>query len=315
MSDRLCVVAGIDLGGTKCLGVLATPDGRQIADRRVSVADAGDAEGALAQVVHGLLEDARASDATIVGFGIGVPAVIDPQTGRAGRAPHTGWDGFDVAAILSDLPAPWWVDNDVNLAALGEGAVGQARGVADYAVVAIGTGLGGAIVSGGRLLRGRHGAAGELGELPDVGGNWATQLEQTLSGTALTSRVAAVVSRTPATADVFGVAPDARSLVLAALAGDDQARDLLAPALDGLAATIRTLAAVVDPALVILDGSVGRGLAAFLPDVVDRVVGVTSAPPNVVVSQLQPSATAQGAIQLAIKHLGAPTTTVEEGAR
>lgn len=57
------------------------------------------------------------------------------------------------------------VDNDVNLSAVAEGAEGQARGMRDYAVISIGTGLGGAVVTNGQLVRGRHNAAGELGLL------------------------------------------------------------------------------------------------------------------------------------------------------
>ena len=297
------LVAGIDLGGTKCLGVLATPAGQVIAERQFPVAEAGGAAQALTRATRELVALAEADRASIAGFGIGVPAVIDPTSGHAVRAPHAGWDGFDLQDHLKGLPAPHWIENDVNLAALGEGMSGRARGVADYAVIAVGTGLGGAIVSGGRLLRGSHGAAGELGGLPGLDPQLpGSDLEQTLSGAAIATRVATYLADHPAAAAELASA-DARAVFEAAANGSAAGADLLAPVLQALAASISALSAVVDPALVILDGSVGRGLAPFLPRVLDLVGRITPCPPEVVVSDLEPSATAIGAVRLALQNL------------
>ncbi len=309
------VVAGIDLGGTKCLGVLATPTGRPLVERQFAVAEAGSAEGALIRATRELTIVAQAQDATIAGFGIGIPAVIDPATGYAVRGPHTGWDGFDLAAHLEPLPAPVWVENDVNLAALAEGLVGRARGIADYAVIAVGTGLGGAIVSGGRSLRGSNGGAGELGGLPGVDPHARpADLEQTLSGAAIASRVAAYLADHPEAVHELGEDADARALFRAAANGSEAAKTLLAPVLQALAVSISTLSAVVDPAVVILDGSVGRALAPFIPRVLDLVRPVTAVPPEVVISDLEPSATALGAVHLAIQKLALTDPHREEGA-
>jgi predicted NBD/HSP70 family sugar kinase len=307
------LVAGIDLGGTKCLGVLADPDGRVVAERQLVVAEVGSAEAALESMFQHVTAAAAHRGATIAALGLGIPAVIDPVTGLAVRGPNTGWDGFDLAPALSGFPAPSAVENDVNLAALAEGCVGQARGVETYAVIAVGTGLGGAIMTGRHLLRGANNAAGELGVLPapsaasDIAPSRLTEtaasqpaanLEQVLSGAAIARAAAAYVAQHPSAAAELGVDPDARAVFAAARRRLPAGEALLTPVLEALAYAVVALSAVVDPALIILDGSIGRSLAPFL-DRIDLPPELPS-PPRLVVSDLQPSATALGAIHLAL---------------
>ena len=95
---------------------------------------------------------------------VGVPAIVDPVTGRAVGGPNVHWDGFPLVATWREhLEAPFVVDNDVNLAALGHAWKGDANGRADFVVLSLGSGVGAAVVADGHLLRGRHGAAGEIG--------------------------------------------------------------------------------------------------------------------------------------------------------
>jgi glucokinase-like ROK family protein len=109
------------------------------------------------------------------GIGIAVPGPVEFQTGRPISPPiMPGWDGYPIRDRFADrYRAPVWVDNDVNVLALGEWRSGVAAGHDDVVVVKIGTGIGAGIISGGRLHRGAQGSAGDVGHIqivddPDV---------------------------------------------------------------------------------------------------------------------------------------------------
>ncbi|MDR1512274.1 MAG: ROK family protein [Propionibacteriaceae bacterium] len=304
------LIAGVDLGGTKCLGVLAGADHVVRAESQLSVARSGSAEEALEVTLEDLRSIAAAQGAEIAALGVGIPAVVDPRTGLAVRGPNAGWDGFDLDAVLRRLGVPFGVENDVNLAALAEGDVGQAVGVETYAVIAIGTGLGGAVVNQRRCLPGANNAAGELGILPvapfaDPAGR--SNLEQILSGKAIADNAAAYLAEHPAARRELGSDPDAKAVFAAALDGSPAGQALLAPVLRALAYAVTALSAVIDPGLVVLDGSVGRALAPFL-DKIQFPPGLPA--PRLAVSRLEPSATALGALRLA-STLPRPTTVKE----
>jgi glucokinase-like ROK family protein len=101
------------------------------------------------------------------GVGIAVPGPVEFQTGRPISPPiMPGWDGYPIRERFSErYGAPVWVDNDVNVLALGEWRSGVAAGHDDVVVVKIGTGIGAGIISGGRLHRGAQGSAGDVGHI------------------------------------------------------------------------------------------------------------------------------------------------------
>ncbi|HET8756404.1 MAG TPA: ROK family protein, partial [Solirubrobacteraceae bacterium] len=216
----------------------------------------------------------------IVAAGVGVPGVPEGD-GFAGLiAGAAGLSGAPLRRLLADaLGAPVAIDNDVNLAALAEAA---ARGVDDLAFIAVGTGVGMGIISGGRLIRGAHGAAGELGQLP-VGDHVVAPfgdlgpLEAIAGGAGLAARAG-----TPTAREVFDAG---RGTLL-----DDQAAVL--------ASGIRAVQALLDPELIVLGG--GLGCRA---DVADRIAAALEAhgtpPPRVERSRLGEDAGLLGALALA----------------
>jgi predicted NBD/HSP70 family sugar kinase len=170
-----------------------------------------------------------------------------------------GLTGAPLRTLIADaVGAPVALDNDVNLAALAES---RERGVDDLAFIAVGTGVGMGIVTGGRLLRGAHGAAGELGRLP-IGDDVVTPpddlgpLEAIAGGAGLARRWGSASAH-----EVFAN-PGAHELLV------DQARVL--------AIGIRAVEALLDPALIVLGGGIG-----CRQDVLDRVRAAlgTPAPP------------------------------------
>lgn len=313
MNEHSGVVGGIDLGGTKCLGVIANLAGQVIHEDLIYVADVGDAATATELMCRRLADAADAAGTPIRALAAGVPAVIDPATGLAVRGPNTGWEGFDVDAILGVLGVPHAVGNDVNLAALAEWRAGRARGVQDFAMVSIGTGLGGGLVSGGRFLNGANQAAGEFGGLLGSPLNAAdpVDLEHTLSGAGIRAAALAYLAANPDAERELGLARDARAVIEAAAAGGIHGLRLLEPVLDALTYCIVTLSAVVDPALVVLDGSVGRGLAPFGDRIRERVARLLPAPPIIEFSNLRPTGTALGAVHRALQLIESAQTDKE----
>ena len=163
-------VLGVDIGGTKLRAALAGPDGTVLAEL-VEPTDRGSGEEIVAQVAAALATlRARAGVAaeTVRAAGIGLPLAVDPRTGTSWSFHNVpGLGRIDASAAFRDaLGVPVALENDANCAALGEGRSGAAVGASDFVVVAIGTGIGGGIVAGGRLVRGAHGGAGEIAFLP-----------------------------------------------------------------------------------------------------------------------------------------------------
>lgn len=304
------VVVGIDLGGTKCHGALSDLDGEILAELYVTVEDAGGAFEALQQVWLAMTTAAERHGVPIGALAVGVPAVIDADTELAVRGPNVGWEGFDLVARVREFGIPFLVDNDVNLAAIAEGEVGQAVGATDYAVLSIGTGLGGAVVANGRLVRGRHHAAGEIGDLvPDVRMLGETRLgnigglESVLSGRGIATRARSLVATDAAARAELGDTPTAREVIGAALDGRPHSKALVDDVLRTLAQAVIAIAAVIDPEIVVIDGSVGRALAPFLDEVTQLVARHIATPPRLAVSELGPNSTVRGAISGALNHL------------
>jgi glucokinase len=154
-------VCGIDLGGTKCLGVVLD-DGETVGETRVPTPRGSEA---LVAALVGVVET-LASSAAIEAVGIGAPGLVD-RNGTLGVAPNLAVEpGLELRALLGDaLGMPVVVDNDATCAAWGERAMGAARGWDDVILVTLGTGIGGGIITDGRVHRGHNGFAGEVGHM------------------------------------------------------------------------------------------------------------------------------------------------------
>ncbi len=164
------VVLGVDLGGTKMRAAFADLHGGILAEVVEPTAH-GSAEQVVAQVAAAhvaLAATAGVAPGAVLAAGLGLPLAVDPRTGESWSFHNVPGLGGVAAgdAFRHALGMPLAFDNDANCAAIGEGRAGAAVGLADYAVIAIGTGIGSGIVAGGRLLRGVHGGAGEIAFLP-----------------------------------------------------------------------------------------------------------------------------------------------------
>jgi glucokinase len=298
-STRERALIAVDLGGTKCHGVLADPAGVTLAEERRATGAYGDAAATLLATITALRAVATAEARAVRAVVIGVPAVPDPDSGLIVAGPNVAWSGFDLVSLLREhVPEPCRVENDVTLAAIGEAWRGDGRGADGFVVLSIGTGVGGAVWANGGVIHGRHNAAGELGALltaraqlraaPGV----VAGLEAVASGPAIERRAAELADGAPRSAT---------AVLAAAAAGEAAAGQVVEELLDHVAMAIVDVVAVVDPERVILDGTVGRALAPFADAIAARVARRVADGPELHISSLGPNATLVGAIATALE--------------
>jgi glucokinase len=257
------VVAGLDVGGTKTLAVAvdAATDAVLATVRRPT---GGGGDGLLRSAGAVLAELAGAAGLPPTGFaavGVGVPGLVDRAAGTVRHAVNLGLgdDPVGLADHLARLTgAPVVVENDVNLAAVGAAVALGCQG--DLAYLSVGTGLAAGFVLGGRIRRGAHGAAGEIGHLPvDPDGppcecGQRGCLEVLASG-------AAIAARWPSE---DGEVAAATALLAAADRGDPAAVAVLDEVAGHLAGAIAVLAQTVDPEVIVLGGGVAEAGAGVL---------------------------------------------------
>jgi glucokinase len=247
---------GVDVGGTKILAGVVSPDGEVLRrHERPTPQDSQDSvvrelEAAVAELVH---EDVGA-------IAFGVPSPIDLSRGLVVECVNMPLKDFGlVAHMRSRFGLPVGLDNDANAAAIGEWRAGAGRGVDDLVMLTLGTGVGGGVISGGRPFRGRHGQGAELGHVVIVHEGRPCQgacrgrghLEPYVTGTAATL----------AAKQAFGPESDAHELVRLGKEGDGTARRILTEIGGYLGSGMGSFANIFGPELILIGG--GFGLAAW----------------------------------------------------
>ena len=285
------LVLGLDLGTRFLRGAICDLAGSVRARQDVELprAEAGEVFERMAELTSALVDATGLERSRVDSAVVGVPGAVAPD-GRVVLAENIhGLEDIDVPAEAERLLGlPVTVENDVNLAALGEGWRGVGRGVDDFVFVSVGTGLGAGLVLGGELHRGRNGLAGEV----DL-----ARLEPALDPSApALSRLAA---ERAAGADTALSAPlDPRDVFAAARRGDAVARAVVAEEARRIALHVVPIAAVVDVGLVILGGGVGSNGDLLVGPICRELAHRLPAPPRVEVSALGESAVLDGALAI-----------------
>ena len=229
--------------------------------------------------------------------GVSLPGVVDPRTGLLHYAWNIGATGpVDAAGQLErSLETHVVVDNNVNLAALGEQWQGATRDVPTFAVVSVGAGMGAGIVHDGSLLRGVHGAAGEVSFLPLSAGFHRTRPLSPDEGGGITLLARARLRRDWGSQ---GAPSSVHDLFERAKAGHRGALRLVREESERISLVIASIAAVVDPGTVLLAGGVGSN-----PDLLDmveqRLTELAPYPPTLLPAALGERASLVGAVRLA----------------
>jgi glucokinase len=265
----MTLACGIDVGGTKIAGAVVDVDGTILEESRVE-SPASDVE-AIEQAIAGLVADLRTRHA-VERVGVGAAGYVDAGRARVLFAPNLAWRDLDLRAELEEhIDLPVVIENDANSAAWGEFAFGAGADVDDLLMVTVGTGVGGGLVLDGELYRGAFGVAAEIGHLrvvPDghlCGCGKRGCLEQYASGSALVREARTAATGRSAQAswlleraggDPVGITGPL--ITAAAQDGDPFAVELLASVARWLGAGIASLAAVLDPAAVVIGGGVSE---------------------------------------------------------
>lgn len=234
----------------------------------------------------------------LLGIAVGVPGIVEQQSGRVALAPNLGWRDQPLRDVLEHerFGAPVFVDNEANLAALGEHYFGAAQGCAEMLYLSIGVGLGGGIIRDGRLYRGVSGGAAEFGHmtLDSAGeqcrcgnrGCWETLVSQP----ALLRSIAGLLAQghPSALADHPGE-PSVALVIAAARAGDAVATEALHTLGRWLGAGIATLLNALNPELVVIGGALSPAADLLLP-VVEAELAWRALPRNRDAARVVPAA-------------------------
>jgi predicted NBD/HSP70 family sugar kinase len=289
------LVLGLDLGARFLRAAVCDLSGEVRARQDIEAAGASVPEllDAAGELQRTLLDASELSPDAIDGAVIGIPGIIDRRTRRAALAENVpGLEGLDVAAELeSRIGVPVTVENDVNLAALGEQWRGVGQGVDDFVFLSVGTGLGAGLVLRGELHRGHHGAAGEV--------------DYAIEGV---DPAAPAISEYAATLATEGRHPtalappyDVRAIFGAARSGDSLGKAVVDEEARRIALHIAPIAAVADIALVVVGGGIGANGDLLLQPVREELAKLLPYPPQVEVSSLGDAAVLTGTLAVGLR--------------
>lgn len=295
-------VIGVDIGGTSVSVDLVDLDGRSLFTASRPTGWGQEAlESVLAQLTAAQ-DAARALGTEVLGVGMLSPGHVDDERGVVRFASNLGWRDLDlreqVTAAMS-CSAPVALGHDVRWAGIAEGELGAAEGLDDYALVSIGTGIAACLVSGGQVLTGATGSAGEFGHATVIHGGDQCGcgrigcVDTYFSGAALLRRYRALGGR----ADLDDVAT-----LLTALSEDPVARQVWDEGLEALARGLCTLTFTVDPGTIVFAGGLsgaGEALTGPLHSLLEAKLLWKSAP-ELVISPLGDSTGRAGAVLLAL---------------
>src|SRR5437660_1669420 len=316
VNSRAGFVVGGDIGGSNLRVAAADLFGEPICDLRQPTAkDGSRAVGAqVLEMISEVIDEAGAVHGRPLALGISAPGIIDQTSGRVTSlaynvAPEGGFDPLEVIRDRFDLPV--LIENNVNLAAVGEKWFGLARGISTMVFIAIGAGIGMGTIIDDELVRGAHGAAGEICYLPLVGDpfNPRHRLHGGLEDEIGAAGIVAAFNdrRGPDDPELTSV----HEVFELAGAGNAAGQSVVDHVASRLGTAIATVCAILDPELVVLGGGIGasplllrpvRGSAAALVPITARIE----------TSLLGERAALQGAIAVALN--AARTMLLSRGA-
>ncbi len=270
------VVLGIDIGGTSIKAGLFTPQGELLGERKIPTPALVDELG-FTTVVGGLKRMLESYDATphdVIGCGVDIPAPVAAD-GSVSMVPNAQLEPDGLVHALADaFPVSTTACvNDANAAAVGEMWQGAARGVSDFVMIAIGTGVGAGVVSNGQLVSGAFGAGGEVGhitvrfdETRACGCGRTGCLEQYASATGIVRLYLEECAARGVTPAAVEHATDTLTVFKALAAGDDCAQIAVHQMCEYLGLAMAQISCVCDPELFLIGGGVAGGFATFAPD-------------------------------------------------
>jgi glucokinase len=283
-SNRFAI--GVDLGGTKIVAALVDNSGQVVQKIRYGTDVKGGPVAVTAQIVSAAKELKENTTSAIVGMGVGVAGQVVPETGAVRFAPNLAWSDVPLRADLEKALGflPVVVTNDVRAITLGEWLYGAGRGCDDLVCVFVGTGIGGGIVSRGRIITGCGNAAGEVGHMTiDLRGPMCTCGKrgcwEALAGGWAIGKRAQEAMRSAAGHEslILEMAGGklenitARTVSKAFQVGDPLAREIVEDVVSALIVGAVNLVNIVNPCRLIVGGGVIDGMPMLLERIQDGV--------------------------------------------
>ena len=282
------LIAAVDLGATSTDVALTTLGGEFLVHR----AEPGEVKdgpkrvlGRVKELLSALLAEQRADAKDVLAIGVGVPGPVEHASGVLRSPPiMPGWDGFPICSVFAgEYDAPVFVDNDVNVMALGEHREGVGKGEDNVLFVKIGTGIGGGIIADGHLQRGSQGCAGDIGHIcvDPEGPVCSCGNRGCLEAMAGAAAIAAKAERwareglSPVLEEMFDErgALTARDVGEAASLGDYHALQIIRESGRLVGQVLATLVSTLNPSIIVVGGGVaniGHSLLAEIRSTVYR---------------------------------------------
>jgi glucokinase len=277
---------GVDLGGTNLRAAAVDASGSLLAKITLGTKVALGRERVIhdmCEAIQALVRRFGAGAGELSGIGIGVPGIIEMETGMLRESPNLpGWSDYPVREeVERRLGTRVVLENDANSAALGEKWLGAAAEVDDMCMITLGTGVGGGVVLGGRVWHGMTGMAGELGHInvhpegPQCGCGGVGCLEQYASATAIKRMAMEAIASgaAPELARCMNEDPEFSSKVIYQMAvqGDEPARAIFAKAGWALGVAIAGLVNIFNLPMYVIGGGVASAWEAFAPAIFAHV--------------------------------------------
>jgi predicted NBD/HSP70 family sugar kinase len=305
IQDNVGFVLGLDIGGTNIRAAAADIYGEMICDEQHLTSKEGPRalSNQLVEIAVKVVDRARASHQRLAAIAISTPGVVDQVSRRVTSLAYnvSADGGLDpLATLRTRFDVPVLIENNVNLAALGESWKGLAHGVRTFAFVAIGAGVGMGLVVDDELVRGAHGAAGEIGYLPSSTDPYDERhrlrggLEDEVGAAGILAAFRATSGRSSSPAEA------AHEVFELARNGDATAQGIIEQVARRLGAAIASVIAVIDPELVVLGGGIGRNPALIAP-VRATVAELLPLTTRIETSRLGDRAALHGAVALALR--------------
>jgi glucokinase len=297
------LVLGVDIGGSHISGIIANIGGEILYQNRIPLTWTSSEENyqTLIQYIKELQKGAVNNPAKILGIAVGVPGIVDSKKGVVKIAPSLNWVDFPLLEKMESVfDIPIIIENDVNLAVLGENWFGIGEGVNNLVMISIGTGIGSGIILDGKLHRGYRDSSGEIGYLlpgvqyldnqyPGFGA-----LESLASCNGISERAIKYLKSTSSKYDLSKV--DAALVFNEAREGHPWAKNIVNETIDFLCLAIANISVCFDPELIIIGGGISGSLDMLIEPIQNRLKKVIPFVPKIEGSRLLNNAPLLGAV-------------------
>ncbi|MCU1552221.1 MAG: hypothetical protein JWR36_2781 [Glaciihabitans sp.] len=310
-------VIGVDIGAHSLAASLADMRGNTVASVRERVFPTMGARERLeiaSQAIHTLSTRAGVAISNVLAVTVGTPGTVARDTDRVGKSPGMpGWTDIDLVATLREsVECDVVLENDANLAAVGERALGVARDFSDVLFLLLGERLGAGVISNGALIRGRDGAAGEIGYVQARGSEDRDPafgpLESMVNASALLERGRAALASHPDSrlAELCEGDPaklTAEAITLAATEGDPAASKALRGLARVLALGVAPALLTLNPEVMVVGGGISRGGHVLRDELAAALQDLLLYPPEIRISALGDEAVLAGAVDQSIRRV------------